>query len=116
MVDDDPTACNLEVVTVHEDSNRLAYTIMPHYDGFDGTIKINTHKNVPPTALVTILMPEIGHLMGLCHTRDRLSAMYYLIDKSLTVNGARLERADIAEVGKMHALRQHPLLIAGGVR
>jgi hypothetical protein len=106
MVDDDPTACNLEVVTVHEDSNRLAYTIMPHYDGFDGTIKINTHKNLQPTAMVAILIHELGHIFGLCHTRDRLSVMYYLVDDSLTVNGMRLEPADIQMVSRFHALRR----------
>jgi hypothetical protein len=41
MVDNNPETCNLEVVTVDEDSNGLAYTIMPHSDGFNGTIKVN---------------------------------------------------------------------------
>lgn len=105
IVDNDIRSCNLEPIYANDDSGRLAWTIMPHSDGFDGTINYNTAHRVQAGPLVAILIHEIGHLLGLCHTRDRRSVMYYLVDSSQVMNGSRLTRRDIEEVGKLHALR-----------
>jgi hypothetical protein len=104
-VDNNLDTCNLEVVYGSGSTGPLASTIMPHYDGYDGTIRINTFNRVRPAALVAVLIHEIGHLMGLCHTRDRLSIMYYLVDTSQSVNSTRLAPADIEMAGRFHALR-----------
>jgi hypothetical protein len=104
-VDNSPDTCNLEVVYGSRSTGPLASTIMPHYDGYDGTIRINAFNRVRPAALVAVLIHEIGHLMGLCHTRDRLSIMYYLVDTSQSVNSTRLAPADIEMAGRFHALR-----------
>jgi hypothetical protein len=104
-VDNSPDTCNLEVVYGSRSTGPLASTIMPHYDGYDGTIRINAFSRVRPAALVAVLIHEIGHLMGLCHTRDKLSIMYYLVDISQSVNSTRLAPADIEMAGRFHALR-----------
>jgi hypothetical protein len=43
---------------------------------------------------------------GLCHNRDKLSIMYYLVDASQSVNSARRALMDIAMVSHFHALRR----------
>lgn len=106
IVDNDIRNCNLELIYASDDSGRLAWTIMPHSDGFDGTISYNTAHRVQAGPLVAILIHEIGHLLGLCHTRDRRSVMYYLVDSRQVVDGSRLTLRDIEEVGKLHALRR----------
>jgi len=104
-VDNDVRSCNLELLETDDSTNRIAYTIMPHYEGFNGVIAYNTHKRVAAGTLVAILIHECGHIFGLCHTRDRRSVMYYRVDGSQIVNGARLREHDIEEVGKLHELR-----------
>jgi hypothetical protein len=103
-VDNNPETCNLEVLTVDEDSNRLAYTIMPHSEGFEETVKINIRENVQPTALLTILIHELWHIFRLCHTRDRLSAIYNLVHDS-----------PIEMVSRFRALHRQPDAIIAAV-
>jgi hypothetical protein len=111
VVDNDPQSCNLELIYATDESDRLAWTIMPHSDGFNATISYNTSHPVKAGTLVAILIHEFGHLLGLCHTRDRRSIMYYRVDSSEAADGSRLTPRDIEEVGKLHALRE----VTGGV-
>lgn len=108
-IDNDLRTCNLELVYANDATNRIAYTVLPHYEGFNGVISYNIRRRVQAGTLTAILIHECGHVFGLCHTRDRRSVMYYRVDSNQAVDGARLSQYDIEEAGKLHDLRRSSL-------
>jgi hypothetical protein len=107
QTDNDPATCNLEILYTTEDSDRIAYTIMPHANGFDGAIHINTLYRTSASRLaeVALLIHEIGHVFGLGHNLDPNSVMNYR-DESTSGAAGKLTAVDIVRVSRMHALKQ----------
>jgi hypothetical protein len=105
--DEQSTACAVAIVTgtreILHDSTMVARAQLPERPGFQGWIAIdlNAKTYLQDADAVATWIHEIGHVLGLKHSRSARSLMYYLnVDASNS-----LEAADLQALASLHMLR-----------
>jgi len=74
---------------------------LPNRDDFQGWIAFNPAQKLSETVLYRISLHEIGHMLGLQHSSNPASVMYFLDLEGLEW----LEPADLAALAKHHKMR-----------
>jgi len=108
-------ACAVQVVDGHAGlfaSAQLARAQFPTARSFQGWIAFNPRMTLPANELFTTAVHEIGHLLGLPHSANPSSVMYFLyLDGPVC-----LDSADVSALAARHKLRTEASLCSGPVR
>jgi hypothetical protein len=104
--------CAIQVVDGHAGlfaSAQSARAQFPTARSFQGCIAFNPRMTLPANELFTTAVHEIGHLLGLPHSANPSSVMYFLY-----LDGpACLDSADISALAARHTLRPEAYLCPG---
>ena len=104
--------CAIQVVDGHArlfDSAQSARAQFPTTRSFQGWIAFNPRMTLPANELFTTAVHEIGHLLGLPHSANPSSVMYFLyLDGPVC-----LDSADVSFLAVRHKLRAEAPLCPG---
>jgi predicted Zn-dependent protease len=106
--------CGIQVVDGHPglfDSAQAARAQFPTARSFQGWIAFNPRMTLPNQALFTTAVHEIGHLLGLSHSANPSSVMYFLYLDSPVC----LDSADVSVLAAHHKLRTEAPLCPGPI-
>ena len=91
------------------DSAQAARAQFPAAPSFQGWIAFNPKMTLPVNELFTTAVHEIGHLLGLPHSANPNSVMYFLyLDGPVC-----LDSGDVSHLAVLHKLRIEPPLCTG---
>ena len=103
--EDDTQNCSIQVVDGARELFQPAYVVarsqLPDRLDFQGWIAFNPAQTLSETELYRISVHEIGHILGLQHSSNVMSVMYFLNLEGLEW----LDPADLAGLAKHHKLR-----------
>jgi hypothetical protein len=104
--------CAIQVVDGHDGlfaSAQSARAQFPTARSFQGWIAFNPRMTLPANELFTTAVHEIGHLLGLPHSANPSSVMYFLyLDGPVC-----LDSADVSALAARHKLRTDGILVSG---
>jgi hypothetical protein len=107
-------SCAVQIVDGTTDlfqSAVVARAQFPHASSFQGWIAFNPAVSLPSPELFVTAVHEFGHVLGLPHSTNPSSAMYFL----RTHGPVFLDEADLSALARHHKLRlrviRHPVLV-----
>jgi hypothetical protein len=103
--EEDTQNCSIQVVDgareLFQPASVVARSHLPDRLDFQGWIEFNPGQNLSETELYRISVHEIGHTLGLQHSPNAMSVMYFL-----DLEGPEwLDPTDLAALAKHHNLR-----------
>jgi Matrixin len=103
--EDDTQSCSIQLFDgereLFQSSNVAARSQLPDRNDFQGWIAFNPAQALGETDLYRICVHEIGHMLGLKHSSNATSVMYFLDLEDLDLLGP----SDLAALAKHHKLR-----------
>jgi hypothetical protein len=102
--EEDSRDCALQIVDGYPGLFKRAEVARAQFPGtlsFQGWIAFNTKVSLSASELFSMAVHEVGHVLGLQHSTNPSSAMYFVsLDRT-----AFLDRADLAALASHHRLR-----------
>jgi hypothetical protein len=103
--EDDTESCSIQLVDGASElflpASTVARSHLPGRLGFQGWVAFNPAHTLTGTELYRISLHEIGHMLGLQHSSNASSVMYFLDLDGLEL----LDPADLASLAEHHKLR-----------